>query len=62
MDLIEEIKKEIKDRTTKTKITKLSSFLFQAPPLTSSPRIETHDEYKHNSMEHIRLCKKAKRH
>ena len=37
MDLIEEVKKEIKDRTTKVRLTKLSNLLFQAapPPLPS---------------------------
>jgi len=32
MDLIEEVKKEIKDRTTKARLTKLSNLLFQAAP------------------------------
>jgi len=32
MDLIQEVKEEIKDRTTKTRLTKLSNLLFQAAP------------------------------
>lgn len=35
MDLIEEVKKEIKDRNTESRLTKLSHLLFQAAP--SSP-------------------------
>jgi hypothetical protein len=60
MELIDEEQSKIKYCSLKTKLTKLSNLLFQIPP--SLPKAKSDHEYKHNTMEHKRPCKKAQRH